>query len=648
MNVSSFFQGAALKFRLDGEGVILNPETGELGVTAKALSAGLTVLVTARSADGTTEQSFRLKLAAEPSESAPVLLTAPELKGSGLVGEALEVVPGSWGGSPAPAIALQWLRDDAEIAGETGARYVPGAADDGREITCRVTAENAAGALTAEPEPIRVTRAAPTVVDVLADVSVEKGAAAVSVAAAAVFAGEGLRFAVAGAGATIDPATGVLSLPTDVVRAGELVTVTASNSGGAAEASFLVTVAAPSVLIGPSVVTAPALKGTAQIGSELKVEAGLWSGLPLPVLALQWLRDGAEIPGATAAAYVPQHADDRCALRCRVTGSNSVGRHAVETASLTATHVAPTVVGELLDEIFDQEEGSETIATAQVFAGQGLSFAATGAGVAIDATGVLTVSTAAPLSGEVVVTATNSGGSAEARFFLTVEATAPAAPGYIRPALVEFKGVPAAQGGVVYSDSLKAYIQRARLVLKAGIVIPKTHELLLIRSLTSTPDKTWLTKVQATAGLEAYDGSADATWDSGGGGADGVTQYLFLYWRELESGTVTEALEIPANFISVAPAPSTGGGSSGSFRAADQTLSAANLTALKAALAARIASGSSSEWIIDLPNGNYGNLDFQGKVLPGKTILRSQNQNLGAKFGWISLYRLQEHLFPAR
>ena len=260
-------------------------------------------------------------------------------------------------------------------------------------------------------------------VDVLADVSVEKGAAAVSVAAAAVFAGEGLRFAVAGAGATIDPATGVLSLPTDVVRAGELVTVTASNSGGAAEASFLVTVAAPSVLIAPSVVTAPALKGTAQIGSELKVEAGLWSGLPLPVLALQWLRDGAEIPGATAAAYVPQHADDRCALRCRVTGSNSVGRHAVETASLTATHVAPTVVGELLDEIFDQDGGSETIATAQVFAGQGLRFAATGAGVAIDpATGVLTVSTAAPLSGEVVVSATNSGGSAEARFILTVEA----------------------------------------------------------------------------------------------------------------------------------------------------------------------------------------------------------------------------------
>ena len=48
------------------------------------------------------------------------------------------------------------------------------------------------------------------------------------------------------------------------------------------------------------------------------------------------------------------------------------------------------------------------------------------------------------------------------------------APGYIRPELVEFKGIPSAEGGVVYSASLGGYIQRARLVLKAGIAIPTT------------------------------------------------------------------------------------------------------------------------------------------------------------------------------
>ena len=475
---------------------------------------------------------------------------------------------------------------------------------------------------------------APAAVDILADVSVEKGAAAVSVAAAQAFAGEGLTFAATGAGVRIDPATGVLTLPTDVAREGETVTVTASNSGGSAETSFLVTVTVPVVLVAPVVITAPALKGTARIGSELTVATGLWSGLPLPVLALQWLRDGAGIAGATAAVYVPVAADDRCALSCRVTGTNSVGRAAVETASLTATHAAPTVVGELLDEIFDQDGGSETIATAQVFAGHGLRFGATGAGVAIDpATGVLTVSTAAPLSGEVVVSATNSGGSAEARFLLTVEAAGPVTPGYIRAELVEFKGIPLAEGGVVYSASLGGYIQRARLVLKAGIAIPATHELLLLRGLSALPDLSWLAKIQSLPGLKSYNGSAAATWDSANGGRDGATQYLFLYWREVASGTLTEALEVPAKFNSVAAAPNSAG--DGNTKA-NQALSAANQTALKAALDARIASKSTDTWIIDCPSGNYGLLDLSGRQMPGTTVLRSAS-GIGAKFSGINM-----------
>ena len=240
-----------------------------------------------------------------------MLLTAPTLTGAGLIGAALEVVPGTWGGQPAPAIALQWLRGGVEIAGETGARYLPQPADDGQEITCRVTAANASGALSAEPAPVRVVRAAPVVVDILADISVEQGADPVSVAAAAAFAGDGLGFAVTGAGATIDPVTGVLGLPTDVVRDGETVTVTATNSGGAAEASFLVSVTLPVVVIeAPALLAAPTLEGAARIGATLTVATGLWSGLPL--LSLQWLRDGAEIGGATAATYVPVPADDRC------------------------------------------------------------------------------------------------------------------------------------------------------------------------------------------------------------------------------------------------------------------------------------------------------------------------------------------------
>ena len=133
MNVSSFFQGSVLRFSVSGEGVGVDPETGELSLPAAALAEGLTVTVTAADAAG-AEQSFKLTLAAQPAApaaAAPVLLTPPALAGLGRIGAPLVVTPGDWGGEPA-ALALQWLRDGAAIEGATAATYVPQAADDGR------------------------------------------------------------------------------------------------------------------------------------------------------------------------------------------------------------------------------------------------------------------------------------------------------------------------------------------------------------------------------------------------------------------------------------------------------------------------------------------------------------------------------------
>ncbi len=424
MKVSSFFQGSALRFSVTGTGVSHDPATGDLTIDTEALAAGITVTVAALDAAGAPGQSFQLTLAASPSADealAPSLVVPPALSGSGRLGEALSVDPGSWEGVPAPTLSLQWLRDGAEIAGATEAVYVPGAEDDGRALTCRVTAQNAAGLLAAEPEPLRITRTPPLTVDLIDNVSVFEGSAPATIDAAAVFSGEGLAFAVAGAGATIDAATGLVTIPTDTVQDGSLVTVTACNSGGTAEASFLV-----SILLRPFpplLLAVPALAGTGKVGSPVTVDAGSWSGLPAPTLALQWLRDGAEIAGATAASYVPTDADDRCALACRVTALNAAGTLAAETQPLAVTQVAPALVGELLDEVLDLGAGAETIATAQVFEGRSLAFGASGAGATIDpATGVLTLPTDAARSGEeVTVTATNSGGTAAASFRVTVE-----------------------------------------------------------------------------------------------------------------------------------------------------------------------------------------------------------------------------------
>ena len=63
--------------------------------------------------------------------------------------------------------------------------------------------------------------------------------------AGAAFAGGALVFSVSGAGATVDPATGRVSIPTALPLEGAQVTVTATNSGGSAATGFRVTVAAP-------------------------------------------------------------------------------------------------------------------------------------------------------------------------------------------------------------------------------------------------------------------------------------------------------------------------------------------------------------------------------------------------------------------
>ena len=198
------------------------------------------------------------------------------------------------------------------------------------------------------------------------------------------------------------------------------VTVTAANSGGSASASFRATVTKPFIL--PLLVVAPVVAGPAKIGQALTLQGGSWSGFPDPVVSRQWLRDGADIPGATGASYTPVPADDLKPLCCRVTATNLAGSAVTVTAGLTATYVAPVAKGELDEEIFDVGPGVETVVAGPDFVGANLSFAVTGAGATIDLNGVVSIPTDKPVQALVTVTATNSGGSATSSFQVTVEA----------------------------------------------------------------------------------------------------------------------------------------------------------------------------------------------------------------------------------
>ncbi|MEO8549817.1 MAG: right-handed parallel beta-helix repeat-containing protein [Kofleriaceae bacterium] len=180
----------------------------------------------------------------------PMPIGDPQLGGSSLVGRELTVDPGEWDG--APALTLQWLRDGQEIAGATGDVYVPVPADDRSSLACAVSA----GALRVVTDPVTITYAAPVVATSPRVLDTTHGAQTFDLGSG--FTGEDLTFVVDGAGASIDPRSGLVTIPeAPVATTG--VTITAMNSGGEASLEFPIVVAG-SASTEPAPVAVPAVR----------------------------------------------------------------------------------------------------------------------------------------------------------------------------------------------------------------------------------------------------------------------------------------------------------------------------------------------------------------------------------------------------
>ena len=324
---------------MSGAGVTIDSATGVVTISTGTLLTQERITVTATNSGGSAASGFSLTV----RPSLPAVVTAPALSGTGRIGAPVTVFPGSWSG--APSLACQWLAGGVAIAGATGTSYTPVAADDRKELAVRVTATTAGGSTEALTAGLAVTRTPPVAVAALGDVVTYQGAAALVLDTARAFAGEGLGFAVAGAGATVQAATGRVSLPTTAVLAAAAVTVTATNSGGSATTSFKATVTAAPANVLPFLLTVPLLAGTAKIGSTLTAGTGTWGGYPAPTAPRQWLRDGVAIAGATGASYTLTPQDDGRAICCRVTARNVVGTVVAMTAAVTPSYVAPTAKG---------------------------------------------------------------------------------------------------------------------------------------------------------------------------------------------------------------------------------------------------------------------------------------------------------------
>ena len=103
------------------------------------------------------------------------------------------------------------------------------------------------------------------------------------------------------------------------LKNGATVTVTpGSNTGGINET---LREAFPTT---PAVTAAPALTGTAVVGSVLSCSQGSWAHEPTYLL-YQWLRNGTVIAGQTGATYTLQTADLGSSVTCSVTAGNGAG-----------------------------------------------------------------------------------------------------------------------------------------------------------------------------------------------------------------------------------------------------------------------------------------------------------------------------------
>ncbi len=122
-----------------------------VAITLKATGRALPTAPQWRVVFGTTTQPAQLFTAPDP------LIT-----GGSTVGSTLTVVPGTW--DPAPTtFAYQWLRNAVAIPGATKATYVLAAADNGKNITVRVTGSKSGLVSRAivSPDAIPVTGAVP-------------------------------------------------------------------------------------------------------------------------------------------------------------------------------------------------------------------------------------------------------------------------------------------------------------------------------------------------------------------------------------------------------------------------------------------------------------------------------------------------------
>jgi hypothetical protein len=186
------------------------------------------------------------------------------------------------------------------------------------------------------------------------------------------------------------------------------------------------------VLPGPTNTVLPAITGTLKVGQVLNLSTGTWTGNGTITYARQWTRDGVAIAGATGATYTLVAADDLTTIGATVTATDLDGSRARSaTGGGAVTRVAPTAAGAIADQSYSEDDAITALNVAADFTGAGITYAlatssaALPAGLTLSGAGVITGTPTTPASAAIIVVrGTNSGGSADTAFDITVTADA--------------------------------------------------------------------------------------------------------------------------------------------------------------------------------------------------------------------------------
>lgn len=419
--------------------------------------------VIASNGDGASQPNF----SARTGQIAPAPVTntvSPTVSGTPRDGQTLTGARGTWTGTPTITYTYQWVRCTStcvNINGQTGLSYDLTPADINTTIRFEVTATNAAGSLAVRSGPTANVDAIPpsnsiapsisgTTTDgqqLTADQGVWSGSPTIS------YAYRWQRCNTSGGNCSnISGATAsTYTLTSAEVNGTVKVVITASNQGGV-NTTTATSAASDLVQATPPVNTVlPTLGGASpqRDGGTVTVARGTWTGTPTIAYTYAWQRCDQEgnscatIPGATSTSYTLTPDDVGQTIRNRVTATNAAGPVEAFTAvgpvvlaRPPVNTAVPAAAGSPADRqtlTGDKGTWTGTPTLAYTYQWQRCAASSTNANTA---TGCVDIPSATASSYPIVtadvksklrmvVTATNAGGSVDARWLSAVVRTAP-------------------------------------------------------------------------------------------------------------------------------------------------------------------------------------------------------------------------------